>query len=73
MHSIMNIVSRQYLIVEGIRLKKIVVALGGNALQDGNEGATADAQLRVVRNSRIFGRYSGRRTCLTITHGNGPR
>ena len=30
-------------------MEKIVIALGGNALQSGNSGATAEAQLEVVK------------------------
>lgn len=55
--------------------KKVVIALGGNALQEANTPATAEAQLEVVkRTSEIitdikctFG-YE-----LAITHGNGPQ
>jgi carbamate kinase len=55
-------------------LKKIVVALGGNALQDGNEGATADAQLRVVRKTvEYLVDIVEEGHVLTITHGNGPQ
>lgn len=55
-------------------MKKIVVALGGNALQDGNEGATADAQLRVVRKTvEYLVDIVEEGHVLTITHGNGPQ
>lgn len=55
-------------------MKKVVVALGGNALQDGNKGATADAQLRVVRKTvEHLVDIVEEEHILTITHGNGPQ
>jgi len=54
-------------------MKKIVVALGGNALQSGKD-ATAEAQLNVVNKTSehlaklIAGGYE-----LAIVHGNGPQ
>ena len=55
--------------------KKIIIALGGNALQEAHTPATAEAQMEVIRRSSeviadiksIFG-YE-----LAITHGNGPQ
>lgn len=54
--------------------EKVVIALGGNALQDVNTPPTADAQLEVVRRTAgyladiIEKGYS-----VVITHGNGPQ
>ena len=55
--------------------KKVVIALGGNALQEGNAHATAEEQLVVAKRTAeviadikcIFG-YE-----LAIVHGNGPQ
>ncbi len=53
---------------------KLVVALGGNALQSGNEGATAEGQLNMAK--KTAGKISelmelGHK--LAIVHGNGPQ
>ncbi len=53
--------------------KKIVIALGGNALQSGNGPATAEAQLEVVKKTcehiaKISVDYE-----IAIVHGNGPQ
>lgn len=55
--------------------KKVVIALGGNALQEANTPATAEAQLEVIKRTSeiiteikcLFG-YE-----LAIVHGNGPQ
>jgi carbamate kinase len=55
--------------------KRLVIALGGNALQDSHSSATAEEQLAVVRRTAeviaaikcIFG-YE-----LAVVHGNGPQ
>ncbi len=55
-------------------MKKIVIALGGNALQEGNGAATAESQLEVVRKTSehiadiIEAGYN-----VIIAHGNGPQ
>jgi carbamate kinase len=55
--------------------KKVVIALGGNALQEANTPATAEAQLEVIkRTSEIITEIK----CsfgyeLAIVHGNGPQ
>ncbi|MTI70496.1 MAG: carbamate kinase [Firmicutes bacterium] len=55
-------------------MKKIVVALGGNALQESGKPATAQAQLEVVRETSkhlvdlIEDGYE-----VVIAHGNGPQ
>lgn len=55
-------------------MKKIVVALGGNALQDENSGATAEAQLNVIKKStKYLVDIIEDGNNLIITHGNGPQ
>lgn len=56
------------------QFQKIVVALGGNALQESGTPATAEAQLDVVKKTaekladiECCGKYE-----LAIVHGNGP-
>ncbi len=54
--------------------KKIVIALGGNALQQGNEQATAEAQLKVVRKTcEHLAEISCRGYEIAVVHGNGPQ
>ncbi|MDD6042454.1 MAG: carbamate kinase [Eubacteriaceae bacterium] len=54
--------------------EKIVVALGGNALQSGNGPATAEAQLEVVKKTcGHLAEISARGYELCIVHGNGPQ
>ncbi len=51
---------------------KIVIALGGNALQSGNGPATAEAQLEVVRKTcEHIAQISDMGYELAIVHGNG--
>lgn len=53
---------------------KIVIALGGNALQSGNGSATAEAQLEVVRKTcEHIAQISDMGYELAIVHGNGPQ
>ena len=54
--------------------QKIVVALGGNALQSGNGPATAEAQLEVVKNTceRIAEIVESGYE-VGVVHGNGPQ
>jgi len=55
-------------------MQKIVVALGGNALQSGNGPATAEAQLEVVKKTcERIAEISGRGYELAVVHGNGPQ
>ncbi len=55
-------------------MQKIVVALGGNALQSGNGPATAEAQLEVVKKTcEHIAEISGRGYELAVVHGNGPQ
>ena len=53
---------------------KIVIALGGNALQSGNGPATAEAQLEVVRKTcEHIAQISDMGYELASVHGNGPQ
>lgn len=53
---------------------KVVVALGGNALQEAGTPATAEAQLEVVKKtSEFLAEMSVRGYELAIAHGNGPQ
>lgn len=53
---------------------RIVLALGGNALQDANGPATAEAQLEVVkRTCQYIVELVKRDYELAIVHGNGPQ
>ena len=54
--------------------KKIVVALGGNALQSGKGEATAEAQLEVVKKTcERIAELSSRGYEIGVVHGNGPQ
>jgi len=53
---------------------KVVVALGGNALQEAGTPATAEAQLEVVKKTAEYlAEMSVRGYELAIAHGNGPQ
>ena len=53
---------------------KVVVALGGNALQEANSPATAEAQLEVVKKtSEFLAEMSCNGYEMAIAHGNGPQ
>ena len=55
-------------------MSKIVVALGGNALQTKNSAPTAEAQLEVVRQTcERIAEISASGYELAIVHGNGPQ
>lgn len=55
-------------------MSKIVIALGGNALQSGNSAPTAQAQLEVVRQTAEYiAQLSAMGYELAIVHGNGPQ
>ena len=55
-------------------MKKIVVALGGNALQDADSPVTAEAQLRTIEGSiKYLVDIMEEGYNLIITHGNGPQ
>lgn len=54
--------------------QKIVIALGGNALQDSKGPATAEAQLDVVKNTCVYiAEIVKRGYEIAIVHGNGPQ
>lgn len=55
-------------------MKKIVIALGGNALQEGKGPATAQAQLAVVeKTSQYITDIIAEGYRVTVAHGNGPQ
>lgn len=55
-------------------MSKIVIALGGNALQSGKEAPTAENQLEVVRRTAEYvAELSAMGYELAIVHGNGPQ
>ncbi|MBR1993597.1 MAG: carbamate kinase, partial [Firmicutes bacterium] len=55
-------------------VEKIVIALGGNALQSGKGPATAEAQLDVVKNTcEHVAKISGMGYEIAVVHGNGPQ
>lgn len=54
--------------------EKIVIALGGNALQDAKGPATAEAQLEVVKRTCAYiAEIVKRGHEIAIVHGNGPQ
>ncbi|MEF9922126.1 MAG: carbamate kinase [Anaerovoracaceae bacterium] len=54
--------------------QKIVIALGGNALQSSKGEATAAAQLQVVKNTcEYIAEISCRGYEIALVHGNGPQ
>lgn len=54
--------------------ERIVIALGGNALQSGKGEATAQAQLTVVRDTcKHIAEISGMGYEIAVVHGNGPQ
>lgn len=55
-------------------MSKIVVALGGNALQDVDSKPTAEAQLNIIKeNTKYLTDIIEDGHDLVITHGNGPQ
>lgn len=55
-------------------MKKIVIALGGNALQEAGKPATAQAQLEVVeKTSEYIADIIGAGYNVVLAHGNGPQ
>ncbi|MGX8774694.1 MAG: carbamate kinase [Bacillota bacterium] len=60
--------------MEEKRNQRIVVALGGNALQSGKGPATAEAQLEVAKKTcEHIAKISGMGYEMGIVHGNGPQ
>ncbi len=54
--------------------KKIVIALGGNALQEGKGEGTAESQLRVVKKTcKYIVQLIDAGYQIAIVHGNGPQ
>lgn len=54
--------------------EKIVIALGGNALQSGKDEPTAEAQLKVVRKTcEYIAEISQKGYEVAVVHGNGPQ
>lgn len=54
--------------------EKIVIALGGNALQSSKSEATAEAQLEVVKTTcKHIAEISEMGYDITVVHGNGPQ
>ncbi|MEG1191398.1 MAG: carbamate kinase, partial [Oscillospiraceae bacterium] len=52
---------------------KIVIALGGNALQSKNSAPTAEAQLQVIKQTcEYIAEISGKGYEMAVVHGNGP-
>ncbi len=55
-------------------MEKLVIALGGNALQAGKGPATAEAQLQVVEETSVYIADIIRRGYrVVLAHGNGPQ
>lgn len=55
-------------------MNKLVIALGGNALQEAGQPATAEAQLAVVqKTSEYIARIIAKGYQVVIAHGNGPQ
>ena len=55
-------------------MKKIVIALGGNALQEAGKPATAESQLEVVeQTSEYIADIIERGYDVVLAHGNGPQ
>ncbi len=55
-------------------MSKIVIALGGNALQEAGKPATADSQLQIVeKTSEYIADIIGAGYDVILAHGNGPQ
>ena len=55
-------------------MEKLVIALGGNALQEGNGPATAEAQLEVVEQTSVYiADIIEKGYQVILAHGNGPQ
>lgn len=55
-------------------MEKLVIALGGNALQEGNGPATAEAQLAVVEKTSVYiADIIEKGYRVILAHGNGPQ
>jgi len=57
-----------------MKQERLVIALGGNALQSGNSTPTSEAQLAVVKQTaQHIAEISRRGYEMAIVHGNGPQ
>jgi len=57
-----------------MRNRKIVIALGGNALQSGRDDSTAESQLDVVKKTcEYISEISMQGYEMAVVHGNGPQ
>lgn len=54
-------------------MNTLVIALGGNALQEGGQPATAEKQLEVVKKTARLIAPLARDNRLLVVHGNGPQ
>ncbi|MCL2696379.1 MAG: carbamate kinase [Clostridiales bacterium] len=55
-------------------MEKVIIALGGNALQEGSGPATAEAQLKIVeQSSEHIADIIGQGFQVVLAHGNGPQ
>ena len=55
-------------------MNKIVIALGGNALQEAGKPATAQAQLEVVERTSVYiADILEKGYQIVLAHGNGPQ
>ena len=54
-------------------MNTLVIALGGNALQEGGQPATAESQLEVVKKTARLIAPIARNNRLLVVHGNGPQ
>ena len=56
------------------KAERLVIALGGNALQSKDSGSTAEAQLSVVRETcEHIAELSVNGYEVAVVHGNGPQ
>ena len=55
-------------------MEKLVIALGGNALQEAGKPATAESQLEVVeKTSEFIADIIQQGYKVVLAHGNGPQ
>ena len=74
MHAKVNFARLYFFQIVEENMKNLVIALGGNALQEGKGPATAEAQLAVVeRTSTFIADIIERGFRVVLAHGNGPQ
>ncbi len=62
------------LLSKNMKPQRVVIALGGNALQEANSPATAEAQRQVVQKTcRYLAEISCKGYEISVVHGNGPQ